>query len=521
MRRILAVNVGALLILGFGLLYSGQYERELIRAELSALTSEAEMLAAALAEGGVREDIEGNPRLADDLARHMLRKLSEGKVHRSMVFSKTGEMMLDTHQMLGPGGVVEVVPLDPPYATWSLWRKLSHASELALDVLPTRLRMRSYVPGTLPNAQSYPYVIDSINGNIEAHAWRNDDGRILLTVSMPIQKLKNVLGGVLLQRSGEDIDEAVRSVQFTVIKLFLLALLITVLLSAYLSETIARPILRLSEAAGHVKRSSLQQDSIPDFTYRRDEIGILSGALREMTGALADRMDAISSFAADVAHEIKNPLASVKSAVETLAVVKDTAQRDRLIGIVQDDINRLNRLITDISAASRLDSEIIHAEKAPFDFCDMVVQTVNAERQARSNGSQLRVVVAPQPLRIMGNDTQLSRVLCNLIQNGLSFVTDTGTVDVTVACDAKNVMMYVDNDGPAIPEKKLEAIFARFYSERPQGEKFGLHSGLGLSISRQIVHAHSGMIYAENLKDAQGKHRGVRFTVVLPLENQG
>ncbi len=516
-RRILAVNVGALLILGFGLLYSGQYERELIRTELNALAAEGRLLAAALAEGGARDNAEGDRILAEDLSRHMLRKLSEENPHRTILFTKTGDPVLDSHQLLGPGGIVEIMPLEAPFSTWSLRNKLQYLAQEVLDVMPIRLRLPQFPARDENKAQDYPGILETLNGESQVRAWRNADGKILLTVSLPIQNLKNVLGAVLLMKDGASIDLAVREVQFSVVKFFLYALFVTVLLTIYLSETIARPLLRLAGAAERVKRSLLLKDSVPDLSYRRDEIGQLSVAFRDMTNALSDRIDAISNFAADVAHEIKNPLASVKSAVETLMVVKEEGQRNKLLAILNDDVDRLNRLITDISNASRLDSEVSRAEKKGFDIGLLVAEAVRQAGDKRKMHDKVRFTpVRDRKLVVTGNDVQIYQVVSNLLDNAFSFVSDSGKINIEVIDDRDKIIIHVDNDGPPVPEEKLETIFTRFYSERPKTEKFGLHSGLGLSISRQIIKAHQGTIFAENMKDRNGTPVGVRFSVILP-----
>ena len=510
MLRILAVNVGALLILGIGLLYSGQYERELIRTELSALVREGELLASAIAEGGTRPGLGSDPVLAEDLARHMLRKLSETNQNRTLLFGRTGTILVDTHQLLGPGGVVEIVALPAPVATLAFTERIKYHLRRMLDYLPTRLRLPRLSIQDRQHAQDYPHMIEALSGAIHTVAWRDADGSIILTASLPVQNLKNVIGAVLLLKQGGDIDAAVREVQLTVIQIFLYTLLITVLLSFYLSETIARPIMRLAQAADKVRQSLMFRDTVPDLSYRKDEIGTLSVALREMTEALSERVDAIGHFAADVAHEIKNPLASVKSAVETLSIIKEEEQRQKLIRIIDEDVNRMNRLITDISNASRLDSEVARAEKKSFALKGLIEHVIG-QTAVHPRDVEMTMKDNSDPL-IYGNDGQIFQVFQNLLSNALSFVNSGSAVRISIATQGTHVIIHVDNDGPPIPEHKLEGIFARFYSERPKGERFGQHSGLGLSISRQIVKAHQGTIYAENMKEG-----GVRFTVILPM----
>jgi two-component system sensor histidine kinase ChvG len=258
--------------------------------------------------------------------------------------------------------------------------------------------------------------------------------------------------------------------------------------------------------------------AIPDFSARGDEIGDLSGALREMTSALWQRMDAIERFAADVAHEIKNPLTSLRSAVETAARIQDPGKREKLLAIVMEDVKRLDRLISDISDASRLDAELSRIEPEPVDVGHVLgtLAEVYDVTQAEE-GPRIRLVLPEEPLVVSGVEGRLVQVFRNLIANAVSFSPPDGTIRLSARQDEDAVVVTVEDDGPGIPEGKLEAIFNRFYTERPSGEKFGTHSGLGLSISKQIVDAHQGVIRAENRRDADGRVIGARFVVRLPL----
>ncbi|HEY2113332.1 MAG TPA: HAMP domain-containing sensor histidine kinase, partial [Dongiaceae bacterium] len=318
---------------------------------------------------------------------------------------------------------------------------------------------------------------------------------------------------------GAAIDAAVRDVRLSILKVFGAALGVTVLLSLYLAGTIARPVHRLAEAAERVRRGQGRQLEIPDFTRRGDEIGDLSGVLREMTEALWARMDAIERFAADVAHEIKNPLSSLRSAVETVARIEDPAQQRRLMAIILDDVQRLDRLISDISDASRVDAELSRANKDPVDI-DRLLQTLADVHEATAKPGAPRIVVGSpkgQRLVVPAIEGRLVQVLRNLIANAISFSPAGGVITLGARRDGRRMLISVADQGPGIPPDKMDAIFDRFYSERPAGEKFGTHSGLGLSISRQIVEAHGGRIFAENLGDPGGEIRGARFTLILPI----
>jgi two-component system sensor histidine kinase ChvG len=271
-----------------------------------------------------------------------------------------------------------------------------------------------------------------------------------------------------------------------------------------------------------VRRGRGRRHAIPDLSARGDEIGDLSAALRDMTEALWRRMDATEAFAADVAHEIKNPLTSLRSAVETVARIANPDQQRALLAIVKDDVARLDRLISDISDASRLDAEMSRAEADEVDMRGMVQAMVDVYRYTGdANGVRFAIETAPgESLMVSGVEGRLGQVLRNLIANALSFSPPQGCITLSARRENMEVVVEVEDEGPGMPENKLEAIFDRFYSERPKDEKFGTHSGLGLSISRTIIEGHGGTITASNRIDGDGRIIGARFTVRLPAERR-
>jgi two-component system sensor histidine kinase ChvG len=303
-----------------------------------------------------------------------------------------------------------------------------------------------------------------------------------------------------------------------ILKVFSVTLLITVLLSIYLAGSIARPIRQLAAAAERVRRDHSRRHKIPDMARRNDEIGELAGSLKDMTEALWLRMDAIESFAADVAHEIKNPLTSLRSAVETTARLKDPEQQRKLMVIIQEDVTRLDRLISDISDASRLDAELSRAETGDVDLTAMLETLADIHNSTQTTGHPVQLQAkASLHVHVAGMEGRLAQVFRNLISNAQSFSPEDGAILVSLTTDGAYAVVQVDDDGRGIPAGKESAIFERFYTERPGGEKFGTHSGLGLSISRQIVEAHGGSIAATNRTGADGNVQGARFTVRLPL----
>jgi two-component system sensor histidine kinase ChvG len=516
--KILGVNILALAMLGLGLLYVGRYEAGLIDSELQALRTQGEIFAAALGEGAVIDSFGEGQRLIPELARQMTRRLVEPTRTRVRLFDVDGQMVGDSRLLRG-SGVVLIEELPPPSEEGGLWARLDAAYDWVMGSLPRYGGAPSYVEKPNATAADYPEVLRALAGE-DARAVRQDraTGKLVLTVAVPVQRYKQVLGAVLLSVGSLDVEQAVRAVRFDILRMFLIALAVTILLSFYLAGTIARPIRRLAAAAERVRRGSGRQMAIPDFSARGDEIGDLSGALREMTSALWQRMDAIERFAADVAHEIKNPLTSLRSAVETAARIQDPGKREKLLAIVMEDVKRLDRLISDISDASRLDAELSRIEPEPVDVGHVLgtLAEVYDVTQAE-DGPRTRLVLPEEPLVVSGVEGRLVQVFRNLIANAVSFSPPDGTIRLSARQDEDAVVVTVEDEGPGIPEGKLEAIFNRFYTERPSGEKFGTHSGLGLSISKQIVDAHQGVIRAENRRDSDGRIIGARFIVRLPL----
>ena len=523
-RRILAVNVLALALLGLGLLYLGEYQRSLIATELDSLRMQGRIFAAALGEGAVIDVAGEGEALIPELGRDMMRRLVEPTHTRARLFDPKGVLRGDTRMLRGPGGTVEITELPPPGQQGLLHRIATGIYDLLLGALPWEAGYKPYTEPESRNAADYPIVERALDGDIASAVWQDRrDGGLLLTVAVPVQRYKQVLGAVLLSKGSGEIEQAVRAVRFEILKVFVIALGVTVLMSIYLAGTIAQPVRRLAAAAERVRRFHGRQVAIPDLSARRDEIGDLSAALRDMTSALWYRMDAIERFAADVAHEIKNPLTSLRSAVETAARVEDPVKQRKLLTLVLEDVARLDRLITDISDASRLDAELSRGELTRVAIAPMLETLVDIYAAAAGENAPQLTLVLPQAagarpdLSVLGIEGRLVQVFRNLIDNAISFSPPGGTIRIAAQAPAGRVVVTVEDDGPGIPDGKLEAIFERFYSERPAGEKFGTHSGLGLSISKQIIETHRGRIAAENRRGEDGRVViGARFTVSLP-----
>jgi two-component system sensor histidine kinase ChvG len=518
-RRILAVNVLALAILAGGFLYLGKYQASLLGQQIESLKTQGEIFAAALGEGAVLDSPDEGEVLLPDLARQMMRRLVEPTRTRARLFGLRGDIIADSRVLRGAGDAIQVTELPPPEHRSLIPRLFDRVYDWVVHSLPRRGRYPAYHESPFPQAADFAEVEEALHGK-EASAVRSDPahGGLLISVAVPVRRYKEVLGAVMLSTGSGEIEAELRTVRLELLKIFAAALAVTVLLSFYLAGTIARPIRRLAAAAERARGRGARVE-IPDFTGRGDEIGDLSGALREMTGALWQRMSAIESFAADVAHEIKNPLSSLRSAVETATRIEDPKKQRRLMAIILDDVHRLDRLITDISDASRLDAELSRIELEPVDIAAMLGALVDMHEAAGGEGAPRLVFEQPErgrDLSVPGIETRLSQVFRNVIANAVSFNPPNGEIRLTARHDGRAVLVTVEDRGPGIPEDKLTAIFDRFYTERPLGEKFGTHSGLGLSISKQIVEAHRGMIWAENRRDAGGAVTGARFSIRLP-----
>jgi two-component system sensor histidine kinase ChvG len=378
------------------------------------------------------------------------------------------------------------------------------------------------------NGLAFPEVVTALQGTTSTIVRVSEQGEQIVSVAVPIQRFRAVLGVLMLSTEGGDIDRYVAKEQRAILRVFGVAALANAVLSILLASTIANPLRRLSAAAVRVRRGVKKREEIPDFSDRQDEIGNLSVAIGDMTNALYNRIDAIESFAADVSHELKNPLTSLRSAVETLPLAKNPDSRERLMAVIQHDVKRLDRLITDISDASRLDAELAREDASRVELKRFIGDLVAVLQQGGRHKKPVKIEFhagkLPTPQRgfyVLGHDLRIGQVITNLIENARSFVPDdNGRIDISLERRGRYILIAVEDNGPGIRIDNIERIFERFYTDRPAGEAFGQNSGLGLSISRQIVEAHGGTLKAENIKDSEaGEIRGARFSVTLPADD--
>jgi two-component system, OmpR family, sensor histidine kinase ChvG len=550
-RRIVILNLIGLAILVSGILYLNQFRAGLIDAKVQSLLTQGEIIAGALAaSAGVDTDqvqidpeklLESEPgpsssgdgdsldfTIDPERAAPILRRLVKPTGSRARIYGRDGALILDSDTFYSRGEVLRydlpAPDAEKPDALTTFWQA-------------AKTRMRQY---DLPlyneiggdNGKAYPEVASALTGTSVPIVRVNDKGELVVSVAVPVQRLRAVLGVLLLSTRGGDIDNIVAAERWGIVRVSLFAAAVTVVLSMILANTIAGPVQRLAAAAERVRHSVKARAEIPDFTDRTDEIGHLSGALRDMTQALYKRIDAIESFAADVAHELKNPLTSLRSATETLPLAKTPDAKERLMEIIQHDVRRLDRLISDISDASRLDAELAREDAQPVDTAELLRTTVSLFNDIhRDDTPEVVLDIAysggARPYRCVGHDSRLSQVIVNLLDNAISFSPARGRVSVTAKRIGSEIQIAVEDEGPGIPPENLERIFERFYTDRPQ-ESFGQNSGLGLNISRQIVVAHGGRLWAENrtheangasaksVGAAECKTGGARFVIRLP-----
>ncbi|HXF88584.1 MAG TPA: sensor histidine kinase [Xanthobacteraceae bacterium] len=547
-RRIVIVMVAGLVLLVVGILQLSQFRAGLIDARVQSLEVQGEIIANAIASAAAADsdytffDLERPLELQpgetfspqdDGMAGYqfsinpervgrVLHQLISPTKTRARIYDRNGSLILDSRDIFQRGEILRL-DLGPPTGkkpnvfkrTWEAFKTWLNRGDLPL--------YRDLPPSA---GKDYPEVAAALAGVRASSMVRVDEhGEVIVSVAVPVRSFHEVRGALLLSTRGGDINEAVEKERLAIIKVFLIATGVMVLVSVLLAGTIAGPMRKLADSAERVRRRIRSRVEIPDYTARRDEIGHLSGALREMTDALYRRIEAIESFAADVAHELKNPLTSLRSAVETLPLAKTPEARARLLAVINHDVQRLDRLISDISDASRLDAELQRYEMEPVDLTKLLTTVVTVQNEIRAEEG-VKVTLAfeggsPEAFTVPGNDSRIGQVINNLLDNARSFSPAGGTVRVTCRRLKDQVEIIVDDDGPGIRPDALEKIFERFYTDRPH-QGFGQNSGLGLSISKQIVEAHGGRMWAENrygvapADDAARPVLGARFVVRLP-----
>lgn len=534
--RILTVNALALVILVVGVLYLGQSQKNLIETKLETFQAESELIANAIVAGAAEPAggfAAAAPHLNRDIAAGMIHSISNSANKRIRLFDGDGALIADSYRPDGLDAPIRIVDLEPPNRMLYSIELLKKLTSFIISFSPDQRILPRYPDIDMTDASQSSDTRMAMNGRISLSAWTDSHDRVLLAAATPVMLDNQIVGTVLITRIARDIEDGIIDVWSDILRIFLGTLAITVLLSIYLSGAIARPLKRLARAAERIRNGHYSAEEIPDLSNRHDEIGELSLALKDMTRALWQRMDSIERFAADVSHELKNPLTSLKSALETVAIVKKEEDRQKLMNIIHHDVERLDRLITDISRASRLDTELSREAYAQINIpailhhlLDIYQTPLNRDINAQADKKtitladrnisiSLNILDDPKTMNVLGIETRIAQVFQNLLSNALSFSKAGGQVKIQATRRLNTIVVTVEDEGPGIPESKMEAVFERFYSERPQEEDYGHHSGLGLSICRQIIDAHKGRIFAENRIGVSGAVAGAKFTVIL------
>jgi two-component system sensor histidine kinase ChvG len=515
---IIGVNLAALAVLLIGMVALTENRRGLVDAKVDSLSAQAEIIGNVITETAVRGDPPG-PRMNTVGAREVLTRLSRLYVPdetRALIHAPGPQRIADSDLIAGE---VEESELPPPGEVVRETRSLMDRAEDGFARLFQSAAMRAQLNRSLDDEVKAAFA----TGEPQTGLRRGADGRRVVSVTIPIQLIQAVVGTVTYE--SYDFDELVASERAVILPYAVTAFIAIMAGALWLTASIARPVRRLADAAREVRLAGGRRVGLPDMTKRRDEIGDMGRAFTQMTDALYDRLDAIESFAADVSHEIKNPLTSIRSAAEILPIANTDEKRARLIKVIQHDVNRIDRLITDISNASRLDAELTREDLARLD-AGRLLKDIAALHRREDDGVDpgdrvdVRVALKDADLFLRGHEGPLGRVFINLVENAVTFSPPGGIVTVTGrrrgAGASGQVIVTVEDEGPGIPDDSLETIFDRFYTQRPQGAAFGSHSGLGLAIARQIVTAHGGRIRAENRAAQTPGTTGARFTVELP-----
>ncbi len=560
-RRIVVLNLGGLVALLVGFLYLNQFRAGLIDSRVQSLATQGEIIASAIAASATVDSdaitidperlLQLAPGQSYDVAEEarpsfefsinpervgpLLRRLVSPTRTRARIYDRDGYLLIDSRSLTSRSTILRSDLPAPNHEESQSWL------DRMWDGLRAHLGRRElpiYEDIGAANGKAYPEVAAALGGGADSVVRMNTQGETIVSVAVPIQRFRTVRGALLLSTQGGDIDQIIAAERWAIIRIFVVSAGVMLLLSLFFAGTVAEPMRRLAEAADRVRRGIISGQQIPDFSDRPDEIGHLSAALRDMTKALYSRIQAIESFAADVAHELKNPLTSLRSAVETLPIARTESARGRLLEVIQHDVRRLDRLISDISDASRLDAELARGAMEPLDLSVMLKAVVSIATQ-NGNGHAIPVKLtiqdppafADEPWVIQGHDSRLGQVCNNLIDNARSFSPEDGSVRVTLRAAEMpgrddemraGYEIIVDDDGPGIPAHAFERIFERFYTDRPS-HGFGQNSGLGLAISRQIIEAHGGKIQAMNrtgpatADHPEGTILGARFVVWLPV----
>jgi two-component system sensor histidine kinase ChvG len=496
-HRILAVNILTIALLALSVIYLDAFRNQLSQERISQTENEAQLTAAAL----MSVPPTARQKAMADIARE--------RGSRARLYGADGRLVGDSWRVTGPTYAL----LDPNSQKWT--KDAARALDRGFNALVGARPLDDFTEPAADSLTAWPEAVEARRTGEVAHQVRNaPDLTPVFSAAAPFD------GGVVLVTDNDrNFTRIVRSQRATLIFAMTLATLFSIFLSLFLARTIVRPLRRLALAAHRVRLGRAREVKVPRLPSRRDEIGLLARAVSDMSQSLRQRIDNIEAFAADVTHELKNPIASLRSAVDGLDRVEDPALRTRLLDVARHDVQRLDRLISDISEAARTDAELARAAFEPVDLGPLIEQLVNSWEDRRETGDARIAFARPrkESAVVLGKPDRLARAMDNIIDNAISFSPPGGLVEIAATHVGDQIRIRIDDEGPGVPPEAREAIFNRFHSVRPDGENFGRHSGLGLAIARAIVEGHDGEIDVADRDDAPS---GARFTICLPAAPQ-
>jgi two-component system sensor histidine kinase ChvG len=492
-HRILAVNLLTIVLLALGVLYLDAFRNQLSEERVNLIRREAKMSAGVLA----KTPTQSRPAILETLAR--------ASYSRVRVYGPDGVRILDSWELTGPTYRLR----NPAEQRWQ--KDAARAVDRAFNALVGAKPLDDFAEPADDRLSSWPEGLQALkNGKIATKSRNAPDLTPIFSAAVPMES-----GVVLLTTNDRDFTRIVRSQRRSLFVAMGAAVLLSILLSLFLARTIARPLRRLALAAHRVRLGRAREVKVPRLPSRSDEIGLLARSISDMSQSLRQRIDNIEHFAADVTHELKNPLASLRSALDGLDRVQDPDLKSKLLAVAKDDVIRLDRLIGDIGEAARTDAELARMKFEPVDLGPLIEQLVNSWENRREKGDARIAFARPRKdsAIVLGDASRLARAIDNIIDNAISFSPPGGLVEVVATRVGDTVLIRVDDEGPGVPEELREAIFNRFHSVRPESEHFGRHTGLGLAIARAIVEGHDGEIDVQDRDDAPS---GARFTIRLP-----
>jgi two-component system sensor histidine kinase ChvG len=492
--RILAVNLIPLMLLAGSLFFLDSYRRTLLEERFKLARIEAQITAEALA-GASRQRQEA-----------VMVQIGKEQHMRVRMYDAQGKLWADSFKLAPPSFEFG----DPVSEPWT--QDFARAMDRIADFLVGAPSPPPYQEPAEESGNAWPEVVVAHEQHrTQVELRRAPDGSPVITAAAPVG-LKGAM--LLTTRNATDIVQAVRDARRSLLGLIALSLIVSIVLSLYLARTIIEPLRRLGRAAVRVRLGREREVEVPRMQERGDEIGVLARAVSDMTAALRQRIDAVETFGADLAHEIKNPFASLRSALESMLRIDDPALRRQLAEIAVHDVRRIDRLVTEISDASRIEAELSRATFEPIDLGALVENMIRAREDRGLNaGHRVELERKAEPARVLGVPIRIERVIDNLLDNAVTFSPPGGTITVILGRHDDRVTASFLDEGPGIPPEEREKVFARFHSVRPEAEGFGNHSGLGLAIARAIAEAHGGSLTATDRPDGK---QGACLLLELP-----